>query len=134
MIRSNIVRAGLPALILAAAVATSASAEGRFTFPRAEFLPDDIGMQAAQAFVANELPAGLPMSEAIARTTRADTACHPGPGGAVDCRYFIASRPEGGDLGEDFWNVRLVPGADGHLQAASVRRWRVGMESLLGPQ
>lgn len=96
-----------------------------FTFVQAEYMPMG-GLRAASEFVAEALPAGLPMPEAIARAKRAGAACKAGPGG-VECDYMAVVRPEGGDLGEDWWRLQLAPGPDGLLQAASVRRYRVGM-------
>src|ERR1700723_2219735 len=101
------------AVVAAAAVAGAASAQDarKFTFPDAEFMGAPDGMRAARAFVAEALPQGLPMREAVARMTRAGTACHAASdgSGAVRCRYFITARPEYGDLGEDIWTVRLTP-------------------------
>jgi hypothetical protein len=119
------------AVVAAAAVAGAASAQEarKFTFTDAEFMRAADGMRAARAFVAEALPPGLSMREAVARMTRAGTACHAASdgGGAVRCSYFITVRPEYGDMGEDVWTVRLTPGAGGLLQDATLRRSRVGL-------
>jgi hypothetical protein len=114
-----------------AAVANGAPAhdQRRFTFSQAAYTSMD-GMIAARAFVAEDLPAGIPMREAIARTERADTSCKPAADG-VDCHFFVLASPVGGDLGEDYWVVHLHPGPDGLLQSADVQRYRVGMEGYL---
>jgi methyl coenzyme M reductase alpha subunit len=115
-----------------AVVAGGAAAQDqhRFTFSQAEYMSMG-GMRAARAFVAENLPAGIPMRKAIARAERADTSCKPVADG-VDCEYFIMVRPAGGDLGEDVWAVHLHPGPEGLLQAADVHRYRVGMNGYLG--
>jgi hypothetical protein len=116
------------ALVVMASVA-AAQDQRRFTFSQAEYMSMG-GMRAASAFVAEDLPAGIPMREAIARAERADTACKPVADG-VDCEYFIMVRPAGGDLGEDVWAVHLRPDPAGLLQAADVHRYRVGMSGYL---
>ena len=115
-----------------AVVASGAAAQDQrpFTFSQAEYMSTG-GMAAARAFVAENLPAGIPMRKAIARAERADTSCKPVADG-VDCEYFILVRPVGGDLGEDVWAVHLHPGPEGLLRAADVHRYRVGMNGYLG--
>jgi hypothetical protein len=72
------------------------------------------------------------MREAVARVTHAVSNCAPSAGsGTWECRYSILVRPEGGDLGEDLWALRLTPGPDGTLHSVSLRRWKVGMPSFL---
>lgn len=105
----------------------------RFTFPDAEFLPNEQeGLQAAKSFVARELTHGLPMSEAITRIEYAPASCEtPASSSAViKCEYFILARPAEGSLGENYWTVRLVPGPDNTLERASVERSRVGMPGV----
>ena len=124
------------ALGLAAALASPAAARDlrRFTFPQAEFLPNDEGMRLAQDFVAQALPRGLPMNEAITRVERAVMACHDGhrQDGVVNCDFFINARPPGGDLGEVYWNLSLWPGPHGVLQSVSLRRSYVGLPGYVG--
>ena len=69
------------------------------------------------------------MREAIARTRRADAYCHaPSKSdGVVKCAYSMLAHPAGGDLGEDWWLVRLTPGSDGKLKWATFTRSRIGM-------
>jgi hypothetical protein len=116
------------ALAVMASVA-SAQDQRHFTFSQAEYTSTG-GMRAASAFVAENLPAGIPMRTAITRAERADTSCRPVADG-VDCEFFILDRPAGGDLGEDVWAVHLHPGPAGLLQAADVHRYRVGMSGYL---
>ncbi|HZC17417.1 MAG TPA: hypothetical protein VE309_11715 [Caulobacteraceae bacterium] len=124
------------ALGLAAALASpvAAAAPRRFTFAYAEFLPNDEAMRQSQAFVAQALPPGLPMREAIARVERADMSCHGGRGqdGVVNCDFFINAAPPDGPLGENFWNLSLTPGPDGALQSVSLHRSHVGIPGTGG--
>jgi hypothetical protein len=124
----------LLALCLAAALASPAASEARrFTFAQAEFLPSAMGMARAQDFLAESLPPGLQMHEAIKRLREADMSCRAegGPGAPVSCEYWQGVRPEGGDQGEDVWTVHLTPGPDGALQATSIDRSHIGMEGLI---
>ena len=125
------------AVVAAVAVAGPAGAHGvrRFTFSDAAYMDGEAGMRAARAFVAEALPRGLPMREAVARVTRADMACRADRegGGAVRCRYFVTSRPEFGDLGEDIWTVRLTPGSDGLLQDATLGYTHGGLSTPSHP-
>jgi hypothetical protein len=83
-------------------------------------------------FVAESLPPGLPMAQAVRRVQGATAACGPAASdGVVECRYFIEVRPDGGDAGEDGWRVRLVPTAGGLLGAATASRYHVGMEGII---
>jgi hypothetical protein len=107
---------------------TSASADG-FTFAGAEYMGVG-GLAAARAFVADALPPGLPMSRAIRRARSADAACRTENDGAFLCRYYTVVRPEAGDLGEDYWFLRLTPGPDGRLATADVWRRRIGMSGM----
>jgi hypothetical protein len=112
---------------------TSAVIGAPFTFQDAEFLPNEHeGLLAAKSFVATELTPGLPMNEAITRVQQAHASCEtPAASSAiVKCGYFIQARPAGGDLGENLWTVRLVPGPDNTLQSASVEKSRVGMPGV----
>lgn len=121
------------ALVGAVAMAGGAAAHPPFTFAWAEGLPPATAMKAANAFVTESPPAGLPMAEAIRRAQRADAACSPARDGSadVDCRFSIVSEPEGGDLGEDVWVIRLTPGSGGALQSVALDRHRVGMRGDL---
>ncbi len=125
---------GLAVIGIALSTVAVAHDASRFTFPRAEFLPGSQGMALAQAFVAQDLPRGLPMTEAVARVRRAVMACHPARAvsGVMVCEYSISVKPDGGDAGEDGWRVRLSPGPDGRLQDASVSRFHIGMPGQLG--
>ncbi len=114
-----------------AAVAGAAAAQDRHPFTFSQVAYDSVdGMPAARAFVAEHLPAGIPMREAIVRAERADTSCKPTANG-MDCEFFVVASPAGGDLGEDYWAIHLHPGPDGLLQSADVDRYRVGMKGYL---
>jgi len=105
----------------------------RFTFPDAEFHPNQReGLEAAQSFVASALPQGIPMSEAIAKVEQARAACDsPTDSSAVvQCEYSILARPAEGSLGENVWTVRLVRGPGDTLQSASVERSHMGMPGI----
>ncbi len=121
---------------LAAALAACQSVtrdHPRFTFPRAESLSYDMGLPYAQAFVAHDLPPGLPMDEAVARVKRAVMACRPPTeDGSVRCRYLTTVGREFGSLGEDVWDLTLTPGPDGRLRSASLTRNHVGLPGLYG--
>jgi len=108
---------------------TELASADSFSFPSAEFMPGDDGMRAAQSFMRDQLPPGLPMSVAIARAERAQVSCHIPTirDAAVTCEYFILARPVGGDLGENIWTVKLFPEPDGTLADATVSRTRAGM-------
>jgi hypothetical protein len=115
---------------LMSAATTGAAADRRdFTFAGAEYRGVG-GLDAARAFVAGALPPGLPMAEAVRRAREAESACRPQANGDVLCSYYTVARPESGDLGEDYWYLRLTPAADGRLGSASVWRVRVGMSGL----
>ena len=92
-------------------------------------MPEDKGIAAAQAFLAERLTSGLPMAQAIARVEKANAGCHSpaAPGSPVVCRYSEIAHPVCGDLGEDIWTVRLIPASDGLLQSATFERSHVGM-------
>jgi hypothetical protein len=110
-----------------------AYAERPFTFASAEFMRSDHAAEAADAFVAQELPAGLPLPTAIARVQKAGARCRPphATEGEVVCTFFITAQPVGGDLGENWWTVRLSAGVDGKLESASIERSRHGLSGYL---
>ena len=117
----------IKAIVVAAAAmlaAGGASAHG-FTFRDAEFLSDDTALEQAQAFVADRLPAGLPLTEARARLATADMRCGRGVA-AVTCDLGMIVHIDGGLLGEDHWRVRLTADADGRLTEAAVDHYIVG--------
>jgi hypothetical protein len=104
-----------------------------FTFQDAEFHPNQReGFEAAKAFVASELPQGIPMSEAIAKVEGARAACDTptAPSAVVQCEYSILARPAEGGLGENVWTVRLTPGPGDKLQSAYVERSHMGMPGI----
>ena len=103
----------------------------RFTFPYAAHVDIRSGDELARQFVEKELPAGLPMSEAIARARAARSACHD-VGGAVVCRYWIGDAPDMAPLGEEIWTLTLTPGPDGKLAAAAIDRTRAGLPGEAG--
>src|ERR1700691_1599135 len=92
----------------------------KFTFRDAEFAPGDKGVRAARSFVDSQLTPGLAMNTAMERVEDAGALCKAPPPAqsTVNCEYFILARPAGGDLGENIWSVKLMPGPDGNLQKA----------------
>jgi hypothetical protein len=110
-----------------------ASPANPFTFAKAEFMRPDTRMQAANDFAARQLIAGLPMREAITRVERADALCRRSDKhvGDVVCRYLMPVHPEGGDLGERIWTIRLTSGASDTLRGVTIDRSLVGFSGLL---
>jgi hypothetical protein len=98
----------------------------RFTFPYAAHVDIRSGDEAARLFVEKELPAGLPMSEAISRARAAHSACHD-TGSDVVCRYWIGDAPDMAPLGEEIWTLTLTPGPDGKLATAAIDRRHAGL-------
>jgi hypothetical protein len=98
----------------------------RFTFPYAAHVDIRSGNEAVRQFIEKQLPAGLPMSEAIARARAAHSACHDA-GGDVVCRYWIADAPDMAPLGEEIWTLTLTPGPDGKLATAAIDRRHAGL-------
>jgi hypothetical protein len=103
----------------------------RFTFPYAAHVDVRSGNYAAQQFVEKELPAGLPMSEAIARARAARSACHD-VGHDVVCRYSIGEAPDMAPLGQEIWTLTLTPGPDGKLKTAAIDRSHAGIPGEAG--
>lgn len=126
-IKTTITTVAALAFMLCRAAAEPQSA---FTFQDAEFLPNaHEGFLAAKAFVADQLPPGLPMNEAVMRVEQARASCKPAVSSmaVVNCEYFIQARPVEGGLGENVWTARLNPGPNDTLASASIERTRVGM-------
>ena len=105
--------------------------ERRFTFPWAAHVDMRSGDYAAQQFVQHQLPAGLPMHEAVARARAARSSCND-LGSVVICRYSISSATDQAALGEEVWTLTLTPGPDGKLATAAIDRSRVGIPGDLG--
>jgi hypothetical protein len=128
IVKPTRVALALGGLIALASIAFADSTQN-FTFRDAEFAIGDEGVRAARSFVASQLTPGLEMNTATARVEHAGASCK-APSSAqatVNCEYFTLARPAGGDLGENVWTVKLMPGPDGKLQRAIVERSRVGM-------
>lgn len=126
---------GVAALGLAAtALAATAFAQpdpSRFTFPWAAHVDARTGNWAAREFVEKELPAGLPMAEAVARARAARASCRD-RGGEVVCRYEISDAGGEAALGEEIWTLTLTPGPGGKLANAAIDRSRAGIPGELG--
>jgi hypothetical protein len=117
-------------LLFIITAAGAVNAEPRaFNFQNAEFFDHDAQSLAARTFAAERLPAGITMRVAATRTRRADAYCHaPSKSdGVVACGYSMLAHPAGGDLGEDWWLVRLRPGSAGTLKSATFTRARIWM-------
>lgn len=106
-------------------------AERRFTFPWAAHVDMRSGDYAAQQFVQHQLPAGLPMHEAVARARAAHSSCND-LGSIVICRYSISSAADEASLGEELWTLTLTRGPDGKLATAAIDRARIGIPGDLG--
>jgi hypothetical protein len=113
-------------LSLALGLASTAQAgQSRFTFRGVEFIPSDEQRTAAvQAFVAEQLPSGLPIPEAISRLRKADAACeaHPQANAQLKCQFTMLVHPTGLELGAVYWTVRLTQDSQGLLANATVER------------
>ena len=117
----------IAALILASPVAARPH---DFTFRDAEFLPLDDGIEAAQRFVAERLPAGLPLDVARERLRQADMRCARRPRhGTIDCDFTEVVHVEGGVLGEQHWTVALTTDATGALRTATFNYAVIGAGS-----
>jgi hypothetical protein len=106
------------------------AAQHRFTFPWAAHVDERSGNYAVQQFVEKELPAGLPMAEAVAKARAARSSCHGEArqgGGVVTCRYTITDASDMAPLGQEIWTLTLTPGLDGKLAAATIDRTRAGL-------
>lgn len=115
-------------LVVATAVLVpTVHAAPAFTFRDAEFLPLDRGIEAAQGFVAADLPAGLPASDARARLRRADMRCaKPRRDGAEVCDFAEVVHVEGGVLGEHHWTVTLRFNSSAELASATLDQFVIG--------
>ncbi len=112
-------------LSLALGIASTAEAgQGRFTFRGVEFMQSGNRVAAAQAFVAQQLPAGLPIPDAITQLKAANAFCGDRqPANApVMCRWSMVVHPTGMELGEVTWTVRLTQDSQGRLASATVER------------
>jgi hypothetical protein len=109
---------------LCAAGASAAQAntgETLFSFVRAEFMSPDQGRAAAEAFVARELPAGLPLPEAVMRLQQANMHCGAAsPTGVTECTYAMPVGSDGYPLHDDVWTVRLNSNEHGTLAVATL--------------
>lgn len=112
-------------LSLVPGVASPAEAgQGRFTFRGVEFMPSDERTAAAQAFVAQQLPTGLPIPEAVRRLKEADAFCK-GSHAAdaqLKCQASMVVHPTGLELGDVTWTVRLTQDSQGLLANATLER------------
>jgi|SRR5580658_5558805 hypothetical protein len=95
----------IAAIVALAAVTAAQARPHHFSFSWAAHVSDIQAEAGADAFLKDELPAGIAMSDAIRRIQAAGARCRPAPkevgGENVTCRYFIASDNDEGALGED---------------------------------
>ena len=116
--------------LAAACLAQPSAAHPAFTFMQAQFMDPDEAMQSATAFVADELPAGLSMPDAVARLSRVDMHCGAeSSSGETACSSSMIVRSNGGTLGDDTWTVRLRCDHQGKLTAARLGHARTGFAS-----
>jgi hypothetical protein len=113
---------------LIAVEAACASSTRDFSFRRAEFVAEPAALDAAGAFVATQLPAGLPLSEAVARVERAEMRCGAPDRrtGRITCDYRMLVYTDAGNLGEDVWTVQLAPRPNRTLASAVVSHVVIG--------
>ncbi len=111
-------------LSLTLGVASAAEAQGQFPFRGAEFNPSGEPLAAAQAFVVEQLPAGLPIPEAIRRLRKAGAFCaaHQPANAQLTCRFSILQHPTGLELGAVNWAIRLSQDSQGLLTKVAVER------------
>ena len=110
----------LPALLMAAA-------SGSFSFFAAEFEPLDRALPAAEAFVREQLPDGLPVAEVRTRLRAAALRCpRAAPGTAFVCSVSMLVHIGGGLIGEDVWSVRVEPDGEGRLRSAALDHRVIG--------
>lgn len=104
------------------------AAQAPFNFHAVEFQPDDQRLPMAQAYVAQTMTPGEPMSVAVAAARKAGARCgRADADGVVACTESSMQRPMGRGLDDVMWTVRLAPGPDGALANASVTRTVSGM-------
>ncbi len=124
-----------PAVLAAAAAALALSSAGvamaappPFTFYAVEFESHDQRVPLAQAYVAQTMAPGEPMSAALAAARKAGARCRkPDASGSVTCTESSQQRPPGRGLDDVMWTVRLTSAADGTVANATVARTVAGM-------
>jgi hypothetical protein len=109
-----------------ASLATAAMAgPSNFSFRAVEFMPRDQRQAAAQAFVTNHIPPGMPIAAAEAVVRRAGAYCRGDrdASGMVICSLTSMVAHSDQKSEEDItWLVQLTPDASGAVSNASVRR------------
>lgn len=120
------VLAGCMSLGLMAAASGAQAQSPEFSFRTVEYMPAAERVVAAQAFLAGDIKAGMPMARAVADIRAAGAYCQaPKASGAVTCISSSLASPED-QLGDVVWRVKLSPAADGSLAGASVSRDQYG--------
>jgi len=112
--------------LLVVCSAQPSAAQPAFSFRQAEFMNEDAALRSATAFVADELPAGLAVPEALARLKRADMDCRPDASGVTACSFGMVEGRDGGTLGEDTWTVRLRRDPQDRITAADLSHQQTG--------
>jgi hypothetical protein len=109
------------------AAASGAQAQGAdFSFRAVEYMSPDARLPAAQGFLASNIKAGMPMTQAVAGVRAAGAWCQaPKASGAVTCVATSLASPEDA-LGDVIWKVSLTPSTDGGLAGATVSRSQYG--------
>jgi hypothetical protein len=119
-------KAVVAAIVASAALVGAAAAHAEsFSFGGVEYMPSDQRMPAAQTFVADELTPGTPVASALHILRKADAYCRtPAQAGAtITCTHASFERhPEGADLVDVNWVVKVTPSADGTVARATVSR------------
>jgi hypothetical protein len=103
---------------------TAEAAQRQFTFRGVEFIPSGDRVAAARTFVAEQLPAGLPIPEAIRRLRKADAFCggRQPANAQLMCRSSMVVHPTGLELGNVTWTITLNQDSQGLLANATVER------------
>ncbi|HSZ53503.1 MAG TPA: hypothetical protein VK801_18190 [Caulobacteraceae bacterium] len=113
------------AIVASSALAGAAAHAQSFNFTHVEFMPSDQRVPAAKAFVADELPPGTPIASALHILRKADAYCRtPGQQGAtITCTHASFERhPDGADLVDVNWTVKVTPSSNGTVAKAIVSR------------
>jgi hypothetical protein len=98
-----------------------------FSFQAVENMRASARAPAVQDFLAQELPVGAPISQAVARLQQAHANCgHPGAAGAIRCEYSGFGGASAGGFSEVTWTVTLSHNDQGVLTGTTVNQARTG--------
>jgi hypothetical protein len=112
----------LGSALLAAAAPVNAQP---FSFDHVEYMPRDQRVPAAKAFVAEKLPPGTPIASALETLRKANATCRTPSASSepITCTHRSFERhPNGADMVDVSWIVKVTPTAAGTVASATVRR------------